>query len=332
MSQSIPYSQQDNTKRYHQHQPVFNADGQYNHPHQYHHLNGYYGNQRYRCKASYGQRQYGQFVSHPTASWAPDAGKRKFEESVSESPTNTQQKTDNKEECTCEDEQNPTATNWGRPLSLHRSYGIDPHPPRSIGYSRYNSPGRGHYSYERRHPHTWQRSFPSQHYENENIPPARTDSDQRDLTCKGCLFGKDAIHLKFFHNVLTEAIYSSMSQSQDIMAQQIPGFSFVHDGLCFGFEKDPKNGDKWLVVRGTGCLGMAFSGSSKCQICSRQQSRVDGMMQEVMTIHAESPETMCQTVSIERLKMVPTLAEMKMRQLKCEIDDYKENSITVVNV
>ncbi|KAL3938513.1 MAG: hypothetical protein SGBAC_006593 [Bacillariaceae sp.] len=113
------------------------------------------------------------------------------------------------------------------------------------------------------------------------------------------------------------------------MAQQIPGCSFVHDGLCFGFEKNSNSGDKWMVVRGTGCLGMASpNGSSKCQICQRQQSHVDGIMQATMSTHAEPPERMCRTASIDEIKMVPTLAEMKMRQMKCEIEDYKENKFS----
>lgn len=137
------------------------------------------------------------------------------------------------------------------------------------------------------------------------------------------------LHLKLFHGALTQAIYSNTVEPTDIMARQIPGCALVHDGLCFGFEKDPRDGTKLLVVRGTGCLGMALPNHQKCQVCERQQSHVEDMMQKVVAHHSsESPECL----SISDIKMVPTLAEAKMRQMECEIQDYKDNSITVVNV
>ncbi|CAJ1966355.1 unnamed protein product [Cylindrotheca closterium] len=361
MSRSIPYSQQqenNKSKGYHQHQQyqqyqhhhqqhtgTFQADRQYNHSHQYHHLNGYYGNQSYHYRVPpYSERQHRHFAStttSATSSWAPDGGKRKSEEPPYVTPPNTRQKVDS-EDSSGADEQTTTSTvpsarnlPSSYPAASHRSY--HQKESRSIGYPRYDS-ARAQFSYGRTNQNSWQRSSLQGHeYQNENIPPTRTSSttasspEQRgeDLTCKGCLVGKDSIHLKFFHSILTESLYSGLSKSRDIMAQQIPGCAFIHDGLCFGFEKN--KGDKWLVVRGTGCLGMAAV-ENKCQICHGQQSHVDGRMQELMATHAEPPEQVCQTASIDRIKMVPTLAEMKMRQMKCEIEDYKENSITVVNV
>ena len=342
MRQSVPYSQQQNRWYYphhHRQEDATTTDGRT--WHQYHNANGYYGNHHssYNYPMPPAQRQNNSIPSHLASSWTaptPD-GKRKFNESESaESSPKTRQKVETE---IIKRDDKPTKDFPKHPgyQTSYRSYERNDHLQNNYKFGSQRHGYGANYD-NSMHRGSWQRPLKNQYYASENTPPLTAGTSgnncstvqQEDLTCKGCLRGKGVLHLKLFHDVLTQALYSNPVEPNDVMTRQIPGCALVYEGLCFGFEKD--DNDKWMVVRGTGCLGMAQPNRQTCLFCERQQPHVEELMQTTLTHHTESPQTICQSSTIHQIKMVPTLAETKMRQMECEIQDLKENSITVVNV
>jgi hypothetical protein len=153
--------------------------------------------------------------------------------------------------------------------------------------------------------------------------PRDVSSTQNSHGCRGCLCGSSPVHLKLLHSVMTQAIYSS---DDCALARQQPGSAFCHDGLVFRFERNT-TGKSMVVVRSDGCTGVSW-----CRACQEQMERVASMLRHVSAEHSGDPEEICKVTPLERIKFVPSLAGAQLQKMKAELEDYKENGITIVRV
>lgn len=152
------------------------------------------------------------------------------------------------------------------------------------------------------------------------VTPARTQNDNNNILCRGCLRGSSPTHLRYLHSVMTTAIYSS-DDHDSVWAGQKAGAAFCHDGLAFFFEKDA------MVIRSNVCTGHVW-----CPPCQEQAQRVASMFQDVTLEHSGDPKEVCKVTSLERIKLVPSLAEAQLEKMMAELQDYKENGVVVVAV
>jgi hypothetical protein len=185
--------------------------------------------------------------------------------------------------------------------------------------------------YRRQEAYNHYHYYHSSQYTQQSHPlkDAGVSEDQGE-SCAGCLSGSSDAHLKLFHTFVTEAIYSPQADLSQIMAQQLPGYAFVHDGLSVRLERDAVGKNK-IVVRGTNCACWSYE-NSLCHACSGQMGRVEEMLRNVSNEHGEDPDEVVKYTPPERINVVPTLAKAQIKKIVAELEDYKENGISLVRV